>query len=126
MVETAKVVALLLFISDLSLSDITLESSTRRRRLVVALALLVLVLSLFALTRQHGLLRVLDDGDGGHGQVCEVTQLFPRVGLYEVMVGVASRGVNFADLPMTAVPVVKDAQQAVLTNAGEKKQGENK
>jgi hypothetical protein len=42
------------------------------------------------------------------------------------MVGVASRGVNFADLPMTAVPVVKDAQQAVLTNAGEKKQDKNK
>jgi hypothetical protein len=45
-----------------------------------------------------------------------VTQLFPRVGLYEVMVGVASRGVNFADLPLTAVPVVKDAQRAELTN----------
>jgi YVTN family beta-propeller protein len=56
------------------------------------------------------------------GGVYEVTQLFPRVGLYEVMVGVTSRGVSFADLPMIAVPVVKDAQRAVLTNAGEKKQ----
>jgi YVTN family beta-propeller protein len=56
------------------------------------------------------------------GGVYEVTQLFPRAGLYEVMVGVASRGVNFADLPMTAVPVVKDAQQVVSMNTSEKKQ----
>jgi YVTN family beta-propeller protein len=36
----------------------------------------------------------------------EVTQLFPRPGLYRVMVSAASRGVAFADLPFTAAPVI--------------------
>jgi hypothetical protein len=41
-------------------------------------------------------------GDGEY----EVSQTFPRPGLYRVMVRVASRGVAFADLPYTAAPVV--------------------
>jgi YVTN family beta-propeller protein len=41
----------------------------------------------------------------------EVTQTFPRAGVYNVMVRVASRGVAFADLPFTAV-VVNDARAA--------------
>ena len=35
----------------------------------------------------------------------EVTQVFPRAGVYNVMVRVASRGVAFADLPFTRVSV---------------------
>jgi hypothetical protein len=44
-------------------------------------------------------------GDGEY----EVAQTFPRPGLYKVMVRVASRGVTFADLPYTSVPVVSGA-----------------
>ncbi len=58
--------------------------------------------------------------------VYEVTQVFPRVGFYEAMVGVASRGVNFADLPVSAVPVVRDAPRAELTSTGTKKPDNNK
>ena len=39
----------------------------------------------------------------------EVTQTFPRAGVYDVMVRVASRGVAFADLPFTPV-VVNEAR----------------
>jgi YVTN family beta-propeller protein len=35
----------------------------------------------------------------------EVTQVFPRTGLYKVMLRVPSRGVAYADLPATSVPV---------------------
>ncbi|MDQ1590339.1 MAG: hypothetical protein QOG71_966 [Pyrinomonadaceae bacterium] len=35
----------------------------------------------------------------------EITQVFPRAGMYNVMVRVSSRGVTFADLPFTAVEV---------------------
>jgi hypothetical protein len=38
----------------------------------------------------------------------QVTQVFPRAGVYNVMVRVASRGVGFADLPFTSI-VVTDA-----------------
>ena len=55
-------------------------------------------------------------GDG----VYEVTQVFPRAGRYNTMVGVASRGVGFADLPFTTVTVVKDARRAEAMNAGGK------
>ncbi len=46
----------------------------------------------------------------GEGEY-EVTQTFPRPGLYKVMLRVASRGVTFADLPAASVPVV-DGQGA--------------
>ena len=39
----------------------------------------------------------------------EVTQVFPREGLYNVMVRAQSRGVNFADLPSTRVTVTASA-----------------
>lgn len=41
--------------------------------------------------------------------VYEVTQTFPRPGLYKVMLRIASRGVTFADLPAASVPVVAAA-----------------
>jgi YVTN family beta-propeller protein len=47
-------------------------------------------------------------GDG----VYEIKQAFPQTGLYRVMVKIASRGVSFADLPFTEVPVVQEAQAA--------------
>jgi len=37
--------------------------------------------------------------------IYEVTQVFPRAGLYNVLVSVPSRGVKFGDLPFTPVPV---------------------
>lgn len=43
-----------------------------------------------------------DLGDGVYG----VTQVFPRAGLYSVMVAVASRGVSFPDLRHTVVQVL--------------------
>jgi YVTN family beta-propeller protein len=42
--------------------------------------------------------------------VYEVTQTFPRPGLYKVMLRTASRGVTFADLPATSVPVIGGAE----------------
>jgi YVTN family beta-propeller protein len=56
--------------------------------------------------------------------VYEVTQVFPGVALYHVMVGVASRGVSYADLPLTAVPVIKDAPPAPATKASVNGQGQ--
>lgn len=46
----------------------------------------------------------------------EVTQTFPRPGLYKVMLRVASRGVTFADLQATSVPVVGGAEAIEKTN----------
>ena len=43
--------------------------------------------------------------EAGEGEY-EVTQTFPRAGLYKVMLRVASRGVAFADLQATSVSVV--------------------
>jgi YVTN family beta-propeller protein len=45
----------------------------------------------------------------GEGEY-EITQTFPRPGLYKIMLRVQSRGVAFADLPATNVPVVTDAE----------------
>lgn len=45
----------------------------------------------------------------GEGEY-EVTQTFPRPGLYKVMLRVASRGVTFADLKAASVPVVSGAE----------------
>ena len=42
--------------------------------------------------------------------VYEVTQTFPRPGLYKVMLSISSRGVSFADLKATSVPVVGGAE----------------
>jgi hypothetical protein len=42
--------------------------------------------------------------------VSEVTQSFPQVGLYRVMLQISSRGVGFPDLPFTEVTVLSDAQ----------------
>jgi YVTN family beta-propeller protein len=39
------------------------------------------------------------------GGVYEVTQAFPREGVFTVMLRVASRGITYADLPFTKVPV---------------------
>lgn len=50
----------------------------------------------------HQRSRAAETEDG----VYEVTQVFPSVALYNVMVGIASRGVTFADLPLTIVPVI--------------------
>ena len=44
--------------------------------------------------------------------VYEVTQVFPRVGLYNVMVSVVSRGVNFTDVPHTAVRVLNPTERS--------------
>jgi hypothetical protein len=41
----------------------------------------------------------------GEGEY-EVTQTFPRPGLFKVMLRMASRGVTFADIQATSVPVV--------------------
>jgi len=43
--------------------------------------------------------------------VYEAAQVFPRAAVYNVMVGVESRGVRFADLPFTAVPVADGAEK---------------
>ena len=48
----------------------------------------------------------------GEGEY-EVTQTFPRPGLYKVMLRIGSRGVTFADLPAASVPVVGGARPAV-------------
>lgn len=54
------------------------------------------------------------------GGIYEVTQVFPHAGLFDVMIGVASRGVNFADLPLTAVTVLKDAPGTSVSSANAK------
>jgi len=41
------------------------------------------------------------------GGVYEVSQVFPRVGLFNVMLAVPSRGVAFADLPLSTVKVAE-------------------
>jgi YVTN family beta-propeller protein len=43
------------------------------------------------------------------GGVYEVTQTFPRAALYHVMLRVVSRGVDYRDIPLTAVSVVEGA-----------------
>jgi YVTN family beta-propeller protein len=43
----------------------------------------------------------------------EIRQTFPRPGLYKVMLGIASRGVTFADLRAASVPVVTAGTEAV-------------
>ena len=54
----------------------------------------------------------------GEGEY-EVTQTFPRPGLYKVMLRSATRGAAFADLPYTSVPVMSGA------GAVEKDNGKN-
>jgi hypothetical protein len=74
----------------------------------------VLVFEPPGLWQQRQWARELGDG------MYEVTQVFPGVALYNVMVGVASRGVGFADLPRTAVRVVENAksgEEATATRA---------
>lgn len=46
--------------------------------------------------------------DVGEGEY-EISQVFPRAGLYKIMLRVASRGVSFADLPATSVAVTSGA-----------------
>jgi hypothetical protein len=41
----------------------------------------------------------------GEAGVYEVTQVFPRAGVYNVLVSIASRGLRFGDLPFTAIGV---------------------
>jgi YVTN family beta-propeller protein len=50
---------------------------------------------------------------GVGGGIYEVTQTFPRAGLYHIMLRVASRGVAYADLPFTAVPIVEGAPETL-------------
>ncbi|HEX8706999.1 MAG TPA: YncE family protein [Pyrinomonadaceae bacterium] len=57
--------------------------------------------------------------------VYEVTQAFPREGVYNVMVGVSSRGTTFADLPFTAVSVVNSPQPKEQKNGGTQKETKN-
>jgi YVTN family beta-propeller protein len=59
------------------------------------------------------------------GGVYEVTQTFPREGLYNVMLRVASRGVAYADLPFTAVPIVAGAQTEDKKNVDKKRETKN-
>lgn len=54
----------------------------------------------------------------GEGEY-EVTQTFPRPGLYKVMLRVASRGVGFADLQAASVPVVSGAETNEKENAND-------
>jgi len=53
--------------------------------------------------------------DLGEGEY-EITQTFPRPGLYKIMLRVQSRGVAFADLPATNVPVVTSSETIDRTN----------
>lgn len=46
---------------------------------------------------------------GVGGGVYEVAQTFPRAGLYHVMLRVISRGVDYRDLPLTAISVIEGA-----------------
>ncbi|HEX6623868.1 MAG TPA: YncE family protein [Pyrinomonadaceae bacterium] len=48
--------------------------------------------------------------------VYEVSQTFPRPGLYKVMLRSASRGAAFADLPYTSVPVTSGAETVEKDN----------
>jgi YVTN family beta-propeller protein len=41
----------------------------------------------------------------GEAGVYEVTQVFPRAGVYNVLVSIASRGLKYGDLPFTAIGV---------------------
>jgi hypothetical protein len=41
------------------------------------------------------------------GGLYEATQVFPRVGLYNVLLRVESRGARFADLPYTRISIVE-------------------
>ncbi len=41
------------------------------------------------------------------GGVYEATQVFPRAGLYNVLLRVESRGARFADLPYTRISIVE-------------------
>jgi YVTN family beta-propeller protein len=59
------------------------------------------------------------------GGVYEITQTFPREGVYHVMLRVASRGVAYADLPFTAVPIVADAKAEDKKNADNKRETKN-
>jgi hypothetical protein len=50
---------------------------------------------------------------GGAG-VYEVTQVFPRAGIYNVLVSIASRGLRYGDLPFTSI-VVTDKPKSSAT-----------
>lgn len=58
------------------------------------------------------------------GGVYEVTQVFPEAALYNVMVGIGSRGVTFADLPLTAVRVKSDPVESSRVNHVERNENE--
>ncbi|HVF55253.1 MAG TPA: cytochrome D1 domain-containing protein [Pyrinomonadaceae bacterium] len=54
----------------------------------------------------------------GEPGVYAVTQVFPRAGLYNVLISVPSRGVKFGDLPFTTVPVREKTKPAAPNRAG--------
>jgi hypothetical protein len=57
------------------------------------------------------------------GGVYEVTQTFPRAGLYHVMLRVTSRGVDYRDIPFTAVSIVDSAPDAQDKKIADDKRG---
>lgn len=61
----------------------------------------VLVFEPPGIWQQRQWAREVEDG------VYEITQTFPHVGLFNVMLRIQSRGINYADLPFTSVTVEK-------------------
>jgi YVTN family beta-propeller protein len=59
------------------------------------------------------------------GGVYEITQVFPRDGVYRVMLSVASRGTAYADLPFTPVRIVSDPQPQNQKNINNQKETKN-
>ena len=57
--------------------------------------------------------------------VYEVRQVFPREGVYNVMVSVSSRGTSYADLPFTAVRVLNNPQPEDQKKVSDQKEGKN-
>lgn len=56
------------------------------------------------------------------GGVYEVTQVFPRAGVFNVMVASSSRGVTFADLPFSVVRVLENSEAKKTEQNGAIKQ----
>lgn len=56
--------------------------------------------------------------------VYEVTQVFPEIGIYRMMISVDSKGVRYADLPSTDISITQDAKDTA-GNAASKQEGAN-
>lgn len=57
--------------------------------------------------------------------IYEVTQVFPEAGLFNLMIAVDSKGVRYADMPMTEVAVLQDAKEKA-DNTASKQDSANK